>query len=491
LYYKYRKLRRAREQLSPDGPCPFIIIPEYRIGSGGTDKPDNPEEKRFLGDQAAPHPEQGIRERNKPHGPPDGPLLESMNDMMGPPPGTVPRGTMLDPERYPMPHPESKPRPRHEYNDSAVLNHMALAAETYVAGSKHDGRHMFFQFEMAPQDERTCVFQVIIALPVLDGDGVPLLDADGEQLYELWFIVLVATCMNMGSRNASKIAQRFTDRLLEGYSQQMDVYVRDVWLPRQTPALRELLAERAAVLGHHHGRPFTTSGYTDDYILKFVGPELAAAGTLIWIQVCAACNFWLSSKEGAGTVIDYIGGRQVLNGGFGCLPPTKHSRALADTRAAAESRLTRDELASHVSFLVHVHDWLDFPEGTLKGLSAPLKLPGTGEQLAAVGKAEREQFNAIIGLLRTRNAASFWSGIQEAADRRDGGLMGVDSIVFAPRFASDSCSDVLQPYVCGAAGGLFFRFPLDGRWRRKHITLTEACGTVLTLIIFEAYFPEY
>lgn len=56
--------------------------------------------------------------------------------------------------------------------------------------------------------------------------------------------------MNMGSRNASKIAQRFTDRLLEGFSQELDIYVRDVWLPKQTQALQALLAERSTTCKH-------------------------------------------------------------------------------------------------------------------------------------------------------------------------------------------------------------------------------------------------
>jgi hypothetical protein len=83
LYYKYKKLRRADELIDPEGPGPFITIPTYIVGTGGTDKPDNPNEKRIVGDQGMPHPEQALRERNRPHGTPDGPLIVSMNDMMG------------------------------------------------------------------------------------------------------------------------------------------------------------------------------------------------------------------------------------------------------------------------------------------------------------------------------------------------------------------------------------------------------------------------
>ena len=63
---------------------PFVIIPPYVVGTGGTDKPDNPDEKRIVGDCGRPHPEEQARERNSPHGEPDGPAVMSVNDMMGP-----------------------------------------------------------------------------------------------------------------------------------------------------------------------------------------------------------------------------------------------------------------------------------------------------------------------------------------------------------------------------------------------------------------------
>ena len=96
LYHKFKKLRREHETISPEGPCPLIIVPPYIIGTGGTDKPDNPDEKRIVGDAGAPHPEQEVREQNSPHEEPSGPAQISLNDMMGPPPGSTPRGARLD-----------------------------------------------------------------------------------------------------------------------------------------------------------------------------------------------------------------------------------------------------------------------------------------------------------------------------------------------------------------------------------------------------------
>ena len=128
---------------------------------------------------------------------------------------------------------------------------------------------------------------------------------------------------------------------------------------------------------------------------------------MVWRTACRECNYWLSEKACAGTVLDYIGGRLVLNGGFGCISPSKRARAIADSEAAIGGRLTREQLESHNSFLVHVHEWLDFPMGTLKGLSAPLKLPGSPEQRATLSEHVRAQHRRIIELLQTRHAASF------------------------------------------------------------------------------------
>ena len=486
LYYNYKKLRRAHEVISPDGPCPFIIIPSYILGSGGTDKPDNPDEKRIVGDAGKPYPDDGAREQNAPHGEPTGEVQQSINDMMGPPPGTA-RGEMLDASRYPMPHPEIKARPREVYNDDAVLSHMAYVGDTYLAGGKDDGRHMFFQFEVAPEDERLSNFLVLIELPNEDENGNIELDpVTGAPVLTVWLVLIVATCMNMGSRNASKIAQRFTDRILEGFSEHLDIYVREVWLKKQTKELQLLLQEREEKLGPRQARPYATSGYTDDYKFTYVGPELTAAGTLIWRTMCRRANYWLSAKACAGTVLDYIGGREVLNGGFGCLPSTKHSRALRNTTAAIAGDLSRDEMIAHASFMVHAADWLDFPAGTLKGLSAPTKVPGPPEELMTVTGVTKSQWQNILHLLQTRNAASFWSGVNEACD-----LASFDGLIFAPRFASDSCSDVPHPHICGVAAGLFFRFPLEGEWRNRHITLTEGCGTELCGMVFPPYFPNY
>lgn len=115
---------------------------------------------------------------------------------------------------------------------------------------------------------------------------------------------------------------------------------------------------------------------------------------------------------------------------------------------------------------MHVHDWLDFPAGTLKGLSAPLKIPGTPEQRAEINERVREQHKRIIALLHARRAASFWSGVNEALRGKADAHAALAHVRFNPRFTSDACSDVAQPFICGVCCGVYFRFALDGDWRR-------------------------
>ena len=286
----------------------------------------------------------------------------------------------------------------------------------------------------------------------------------------------------MGVRNSSKVAQRFANEWLEAFSKQLDTYVEMEWLPKQSAPLQALLAERAAKLGPAEARPFATDGYTDDFKIDFVSGELAAAGARIWRQMNKKANFWLSPKCGAGTVIDFIGGRQVLNGGFGCLSANKRARAIHGTRAAIEQRITREQLVSHNSYLAHADAWLAFPPGTLKGLSAPLRGSTLrDDQVVGMQPATVQRFERVAELLQTRAAASYWSGIDEAAEAQKLMDAADGRLIFAPRLGSDACSDVEHPAICGGAAGLYFIFPLVGEWRNRHITLTEACGTVITL----------
>ena len=64
----------------------------------------------------------------------------------------------------------------------------------------------------------------------------------------------------------------------------------------------------------------------DDYAHPYCEVQLAAHGAYTRRKMAAEMKFWMSAKAGAGTVLDYIGGRNVLSGGFGTLTPTKRLR---------------------------------------------------------------------------------------------------------------------------------------------------------------------
>ena len=65
--------------------------------------------------------------------------------------------------------------------------------------------------------------------------------------------------------------------------------------------------------------------------------------------MCNKANYWLSEKASEGTVIDFIGGRLVLNGGFGCLSPSKHARAVADCRWPSAGAQSPAKPSSHTT----------------------------------------------------------------------------------------------------------------------------------------------
>ena len=160
--------------------------------------------------------------------------------MMGPAPDSFVRGEMLEGE-WPMPEPERKATPRHTYRKAAVLSAMAATAGTSMAGFKSDGRHMFFQFKMRPEEERTCSFLAIVWLDATDENGAPIFETDGSKRKELWFVQILGTCMNMGSRNASKVAQSFCNEWLEAFSKQLDEYVFGSWVHKQNQETRDLI----------------------------------------------------------------------------------------------------------------------------------------------------------------------------------------------------------------------------------------------------------
>ena len=491
------KLRRAGGKLDPDGPPPVRYHPQWSTGKGGADKKDNPSEARPVGDASAPHGD--VLERNHPHARAcltqqptpdvaDGPIVVSLNELTGPskPPsgydGPVGEGTA-----YPWPSVETKPRPRDAYRANVVIRRMADANGTGVVAANDDVRWMFFQFLLWNGERWVATCYIVLEL-----DGEP------------WFCLLCERVANMGTRPMSKIACRFAEEFLDVWRLSFDAWIRDAWLPHQTHALQTLLSTRRQRWGPTQARPYWAAPFTDDFKFIFAAPDLGAKGMDLWTAQCATLRLWMSEKKGAGTVSDWIGGRYVENAGFGCLVPHKRARAIASSHAALAGALTRDELRSHVSFLVHADDLLNFPLGARQGLMSPLHGDAPGHCLATVvGTAAEPKLRDIIELLQTRPAAPFSCAVDDARHT------ALESGTMWLRMQSDACTDSQRlpndevapgvvtclrdsagmPHVCGCAEGVLWLFRLDTEWLRRHITLIEGCGPFGNVYMFAGLYP--
>ena len=485
-------LRGRDDPLQLDGPPPLLFHPNYTTGKGGVPKKDNPAEARPVGDSGAPHGD--VRERNHPHQDTlEDAVAVPINDLTGPskaPPGysqpqlNYPYAHGVGPFALPWPDPEVKMRPRHLYRALVVLRHLAHVGRLPLVGASDDVRWMFFQFYLAPEELWLSTFHM-----VLDTHDGPRYHAVSERV------------TNMGTRPMSKIACRFSEEFLTAWRSKLDAYVASTWLPQQSSELKNLLAARRSRLGPSQARPYWAAPFTDDIVFAFVGIDLAVAGLHLWTAQCASTNVWMSQKKGCGTVIDWIGGRYVLSAGWGCLTPAKRARAVADSTAAIDNQLTRDELEAHNSFLVHVHDILDMPKGALQGLRAPLKYgvaPGSARAIVQ-GSVAEQRHRDIIAFLDTVACAPFTCAMPDAELAREN-----PSTVWQ-RLASDACTGddaedpalqvmaergATSPHVCGVADGIVWVYPLDTEWRRRHITVIEGVGPALNVIVFAPIFPR-
>ena len=459
----------VQDGLTPEGPSPLLYVPQNHVPIGGIDKGDGT--ARVVGDMSDPHDGQLLREKE--HGEPDGNTASSLNELSGP--KGPPKPSYTGP--LPFPEPEIKPRPKDKYAACVYLTKYAEANGTFLVTMDDDMRQMFFQFFIREEDLYTCVWYIITK--------------HGQVLRMT--AVRVRT-MNMGGRNASKIGCNFAEEWLDSWRIQMDD-VTDIWLTKQSKALQEAYWSRRAQLGKEQARPFWAAVYTDNFDFTFCASDLAAIGTYVWRRMNERAKIELQANIIYGTCSDWIGGRFVLQGGFGCLTPSKRARAIEQCHAALNSKLTREDYESNNSFLGHVADICAWPKGALQGITGPLKAPGKDEDIVVLTAHATERYQNAIVLLEARSFASFESAVQDAYELWSG---RGDAVVPIHTHASDCCTDPMphennlnpQPHVAGFVNGVFWRFKLTGRWLEKHITLTEAAGVWLNTLMTVPRFPH-
>ena len=382
---------------------------------------------------------------------------------------------------HPFPDPEVKTRPRRIYCAAAVLSHMAAVDadagydDAFVTGFTDDESGCFWQWWTRVSEYPHAQFHVALCITRADGTR-------RVAYYTGYYRV-----MNMGSRPSSKIQCRRGEPWLQKWREGMDDIVAE-WLPTRSVALQDLLRDRREQLSHEDARPFWADFFTDDYFFKCISPELAAKGAALWQSMTRRGRIRMCSgrKKGLGTVIDAIGARNVLSGGFGTLIPAKRMRALAECALAVQGKLSRERFEANNGLLVHAGDIVHFPPGQLNGVWRPLKKPGWKDDLAELTGDATARYGEVIDILSTRAGASFLCAVPDAVieDARRG--VPVSLI----HMNSDACTDADEPAIFGYCMGTVWIFELDEEWLRRTINVTEATGRAINHLVFPVVHPR-
>ena len=477
------------ETLTADGACPLFFTPQQAVGMGGADKAGKPEEKRPCTNCSDPHGE--VNERNSPHGPADGPRAVAFNNLFGP--RRIPAD--YDGPPLPFPDPEDKPTTRDVYRANQVVGSMAAVNGTYAVASEDDVRWMFFQLYTEPCEYYLSIQYLVIGVCKHCGEFYvicvcALRAADGSS--EVLFLFRIKPkVMNMGARPSSKIAVRFAKEFNFAWTERVADYVASIWLPKQSEALRRLLATREHTLGFAHAHPFWTCEYTDNFYQVFADATLAAHGTRTRREMAAEMNLWMAKSSTAGTCVPYIGALHVLSGHFGTVEPHKRVRGIATNTEALADALNRDDFVAHNSFIVHLVDALGIDRSLIQGNWIPSNRVRLGTaiiQLSHPANAVAQaNYASLVELFATRPAAPFMIAIDDAPSN------GPDRpITLFVRMSSDCRADGSSCVICGAA--LEFEYivdlgALDPMWLQRHITVGESSGAAVNVAVFGLLLP--
>ena len=470
--YLIHWLAPAGSDLQSSGTHLSHYIPWWSQGLGGGDK-FNSDAKRVLIDPTAPHADTVIYPRHQPHqsvtelsGPEDQrqPVL-SFATLSGP---TRPAEGQTTDVKWPK---EIKFRHRHKYAVCAFLGWLAAIDDTYLVGVGNDADNGFFQVKTAYSEHPISTSYAVL-----------------PRCEELWFAQVVRAVMDQGSPPSSGVFCRISNGFSVAFDMAFDAEWKTHWLPTRSQPLRDALEYRRTHLGEEHAKPYAVLDYTDDWDKTYVSPELMILAEHTWIRMTHECGLVISggAKRQVGTVTKWIGGVDVLNGGFGFLPPEKSAKALLQIDLALANEATREIYESNNGLLVHAADILNFAPGSLHGVGTPLKLPGRSHDLVHLTGDARQRYLGVREQLLQCPAASFMTGVQDHAP---------DEFHFErPRVyvTSDACTshDEESPGMYAQALGYYIHLPLDHKWALKHITVTELTIKITALLTFGRLFPH-
>ena len=495
----YRAVRVMREGQALDDASrsPAFCLPQYSVGMGGADKTDKPDEKRPTSNTSDPHKQ--VRARNKPHGEPDGDVVTSFNDLTGP--RHVPRDYCGPP--LPFPDRETKCTSREVYAGDAYVCALARINNTTACAAKHDVRWCFFQFLTRSSEYWLSIEYLVIGVcSRCDRFFVLCVCAAGPapECEVLYLFRIMPLCINMGTRPASKIAVRFAQKWNEEWRCRMADHVLAEWLPRQSTALKRVLAERERRLGYEQAHPFVTFEFTDDFYESTPDVRLTAKGARIRETMAREAGIWMSSKRAAGTLVEYIGGIHVLSGAFGTISAAKRARSANEIQSALDDKLTRAEYVACNSFTVHAVDLLNIDHALLQGIWAPSKRVTNDAALVILSLPENAvaaaQQQLLLVAVQTRPAAAFTTGIVDApiGVHPSDGVPSAQPTVFL-RMSSDCRADGEAMTIFGRLlefeWGPIRLADIDARWRHRHVTVGESSGAAVNVAIFGSAFPGF
>jgi hypothetical protein len=235
-------------------------------------------------------------------------------------------------------HKECKHRVQHIYTVGAYLGAVCDIDGDSVYCIQDDYRWRFWNFGLHGSELPYATMYLVV---IIDGRAC-------------WCLVFELV-NNMGRSPASNICSHFSICHVQSWERRMDDLAEPV-VDAMCNEVKELVEARRTRLGARQARLWWGGAYTDDVILLLKGAALAAIAAREWDATCVNCKIPMAgfAKRGAGTVPVHIGGRFVLNGHFGTLPPAKKVRCLAGIREALERRALRDAYESNCGLLGHV-----------------------------------------------------------------------------------------------------------------------------------------
>eukprot|EP00965_Chrysotila_dentata_P061914 2051251-Pleurochrysis_carterae.AAC.1 len=210
---------------------------------------------------------------------------------------------------------------------------------------------------------------------------------------------------------------------------------------------------------------------------------MAAAAARLWCDLNNQSNLWMCKphKKSVGTVVDWIGGRYVLNAGFGCLTDAKRQRGILACASALDNATERSAYERDLGFLGHARAILGLPTSALDGAYTPLERGGPPWAAVFLTADARARLNDLLAVLRARACAWFACAVDDAAL-----ILTKNPPPLNMRMASDAYIDSSGGAIFGACAGDWWLFLLAGDWLCRHITFLESVGPCVNIIMFGA-----